>query len=148
MTRPKSNVPSYRKHRSGQARVTIIGRDYYRGPHGTKASKREYDRLIAEYLASGRSLSFGSDSDAMSMAMLMADYIRFAKKNYGTGTTSEWHRIKLALKPIVSLYSELQVIRFDQEEGLKTSPDTIPSLPLRSVRGDFAHWVAAPLLSR
>ena len=54
-------VPKYQKHRaSGQAVVTINGRDYYLGPHGTKASKVEYDRLITEWLSSGRSSSFGA----------------------------------------------------------------------------------------
>jgi hypothetical protein len=34
----------YRKHRaSGQAVVTLNGRDFYLGPHNTKASKLEYD---------------------------------------------------------------------------------------------------------
>ena len=61
MSRRKS-IPSYRRHSSGQARVTINGRDYLLGPHGTRASHREYDRLIAEYLASGRSSSFGVES--------------------------------------------------------------------------------------
>jgi hypothetical protein len=38
--------PSYRKHRaSGQAVVTIDGKDIYLGPHGTKASRNEYDRV-------------------------------------------------------------------------------------------------------
>ena len=45
---PNSNdrIPKYRKHRaSGQAVVTLNGRDCYLGPHGTKASQIEYDRL-------------------------------------------------------------------------------------------------------
>jgi hypothetical protein len=50
-----NSLSEYRKHSSGNARVTINGRDYLLGPRGTKASKREYDRLIAEYLATGRS---------------------------------------------------------------------------------------------
>ena len=57
----KDRIPEYRKHRaSGQALVTINGRDLYLGPHGTKASKVEYDRLVCEWLASGRSISFGA----------------------------------------------------------------------------------------
>lgn len=64
MPRLKDSLPKYRKHRaSGQAVVTLGGRDFYLGPHGTKASRREYDRLIAEYLASGRSPSFGRPAD-------------------------------------------------------------------------------------
>ena len=63
MPQPKSALPQYRKHSSGQARVTIDGRDHLLGPYGTKASKREYDRLIAEFLAGGRSSTFGAESD-------------------------------------------------------------------------------------
>ena len=49
MPRPKSPVPGYCKHKaSGQARVTINGRDYLLGPHGTKASKREYAKTEAQ----------------------------------------------------------------------------------------------------
>ena len=50
---PWSNnyLPKYRKHRaSGQAVVTLSGQDFYLGPHDTKASKLEYDRLIGEWL--------------------------------------------------------------------------------------------------
>ena len=44
--------PKYQKHRaSGQAVVTIDGRDIYLRPHGTTASKREYDRVLSEWLA-------------------------------------------------------------------------------------------------
>ena len=40
--------PRYRTHgASGQAIVTLSGRDYFLGPHGAKASKLEYDRLVA-----------------------------------------------------------------------------------------------------
>ncbi len=39
------SIPKYRKHRAtGQA--VCSGRDHYLGPHGTKASRLEYDRLI------------------------------------------------------------------------------------------------------
>jgi hypothetical protein len=56
-------LPKYRKHKaSGQAIVTLNGRDHYLGPHGTQASKREYDRLTTEWLANGRqSPTVGSD---------------------------------------------------------------------------------------
>jgi hypothetical protein len=48
-------VPSYRRHKqSGQAIVTLRGRDHLLGPYGTKASRAEYDRLIAEWVANGR----------------------------------------------------------------------------------------------
>lgn len=56
---PKLNgkLPTYRRHRpSGQAVVTLSGKDFYLGPWNTKASRAEYDRLTAEWLAAGRNL--------------------------------------------------------------------------------------------
>jgi hypothetical protein len=50
-------TPSYRLHKpSGQAVVTIAGKDFYLGRFGDPASKAEYDRLIAEWLTNGRRL--------------------------------------------------------------------------------------------
>ena len=54
---PRRNprTPSYRFDKpSGQAVVTLSGRDYYLGPHGTEVSKAEYDRLVAMWLAGNR----------------------------------------------------------------------------------------------
>jgi hypothetical protein len=57
MLRLTNTVPKYRKHKqSGQAIITLNGRDYLLGPHGTRASKIEYDRLIGEWLQHGRQL--------------------------------------------------------------------------------------------
>ena len=116
MARPKSLIPSYRKHSSGNARVTINGRDYLLGPHGTAASKREYDLIVAEYLASGRSDSFGLDSDRYTIAMLMSDYLRHAKNYYGTDVASDYHRIKLAIRQLKELYAELPAMNFGPEQ--------------------------------
>ncbi len=55
MPRLTNSSPRYCKHRSsGQAVVTIDGKDYYLGPWNTQASKAEYDRLIGVWLAGGR----------------------------------------------------------------------------------------------
>ena len=54
---PKLNdrFHKYRIHRpSGQAIVTLGGKDFYLGPHGTEASVLQYDRLIANWLSHGR----------------------------------------------------------------------------------------------
>ena len=54
---PKKGLPSYRLHkRSGQAVVTLNGKDHYLGKHKSKASYEEYDSIIAEYLANGKKL--------------------------------------------------------------------------------------------
>ena len=52
---PDTFIPAYRYHRSsGQAVVTLGGRDTYLGDYGTADSKQEYNRLIAEWIANGR----------------------------------------------------------------------------------------------
>jgi len=47
------SIPKYRKHwASGHAAVTLQGKEFYLGPWKSKASLVDYDRLIAEWLAS------------------------------------------------------------------------------------------------
>lgn len=54
---PSDHVPSYRKHKqSGQAVVTLSGRDHLLGPYGSAKSHRQYDQLIAEWMVAGRHL--------------------------------------------------------------------------------------------
>lgn len=91
MPRLSNSVPKYRKHRaSGQAAVTLGGRDIYLGPHGTKASKTEYDRLIGEWLASDRSPAFGVAIADITVGQLLVAYLRFAKLYYGEGKRGEY----------------------------------------------------------
>ena len=50
-----SQAPSYRRHKqSGQAIVTLSGRDILLGKHGTKESRDAYNRITAEWLAGER----------------------------------------------------------------------------------------------
>ena len=73
-------VPSYRRHKpTNQAVVTINGQDIYLGKWNTGASKAEYDRLIAEFLANGRRLP---DSNDRTVVELLAAYTRFARSYY------------------------------------------------------------------
>ena len=53
MNKLKENqVPSYRLHKqSGQAVVTLDGKDYLLGTYNSPTSKRAYQRLTAEWLA-------------------------------------------------------------------------------------------------
>ncbi|HUU70941.1 MAG TPA: hypothetical protein VM223_22860 [Planctomycetota bacterium] len=50
-------IPPYRLHKpSGRAIVTLAGRQIYLGRYGTEDSRREYERLIGEYLVNGHRL--------------------------------------------------------------------------------------------
>ncbi|MEO0531478.1 MAG: site-specific integrase [Planctomycetota bacterium] len=82
MPRLKNALPSYRKHRaSGQAVVTLSGVDHYLGRHGTKASRTLYDRLVAEWLASGRKAAAGGQ-EQLTVVELCSLYLRFAQGYY------------------------------------------------------------------
>src|SRR6476660_4364769 len=75
-------TPKYRQHKaSGQAIVTLEGRDFYLGPWRSKASRREYDRLTAEWLANHRHLPI-TQSDGLTIMELAAEYLRHANSYY------------------------------------------------------------------
>lgn len=79
---PSNHLPKYRKHKaSGQAVVTLNGIEHYLGPHGSKTSKTQYDRLIAEWLRRDRRLQ-PTDSDSITVVELCARYLRFATTYY------------------------------------------------------------------
>ena len=104
-----SRTPSYRLHKpSGQAVVTIDGRDFYLGRHGSDQSRAEYDRMIAEWLANGRRLpatvpGLGGD---LTVNEMLAAYLRHADSYYVKNgkPTVEPGNIRLAIRPLRLLY--------------------------------------------
>ena len=106
MPRLTNSVPKYRKHRaSGQAFVELSGHRHYLGPHGTKASKHEYDRLVAEWLAAGRSPTYGVPEAELSIGGFLVAYLTYAKRYYGDPARSEFANMVLAVRPLRELYS-------------------------------------------
>jgi len=94
-------APKYRKHKaSGQAVVTINGRDHYLGPWRSKASIADYDRLIAEWLSRGRDLK-PSSVDSITLIELLASYVTWAKTYYRE--SNELEHMKLAIRPLLDL---------------------------------------------
>ncbi len=118
MPRTRQNQPpSYREHRaSGQAVVTLGGKDIYLGPYGSQISKDEYDRVVAEWLANGRRLpaESGGPSDDIAVSELLAAYLQHAETYYVKDgkPTSELGLIKIAMKPLRSLYGRTLVSDF------------------------------------
>lgn len=97
-------LPKYRKHRaSGQAVVTLNGRDCYLGPHGTAASKREYDRLVGEWLAAGRQLPLNDDAAGPTIAELSLSYARHVR-DYYKGDAPRQHHISRAIRALRLAY--------------------------------------------
>ena len=103
----KKIVPKYRKHRAtGQAVVSIQGRDHYLGPWQSRASKAEYDRLIGEWLSAGRPTVADRQQCDLTIIELVASYWRFAGRHYikNGKQTSELGNVKDALRPVKKLY--------------------------------------------
>ena len=114
MPRLRNATPTYRKHKpSGQAVVTLGGRDHYCGPHGTRASHAEFDRLVGEWLANGRRpLAVAAD---LTVAELVARFWDHAQAYYRhpDGTpTSEQSGYKLAVGVLVRLYGRTPAADF------------------------------------
>ena len=112
MFKRRLKIPAYRLHKnSGQAVVTLGGRDFYLGPHGTKTSKNEYDRLVGEWLANGRQLPpslYGQGlGPALSVKQVAAGFWVHAQAYYQKDgrPTSEVTCIGTALRSLLNLYA-------------------------------------------
>lgn len=114
----KPRVPSYRFHKpSGNAVVTISGRDIYLGEHGTAASKEKYDRHISEWLAGGRLALAPSASgeNGLTIVELIARFMTHATMFYvrPDGTpTSEAKTLAAAMGPLKTLYGSTPAADF------------------------------------
>lgn len=110
MPRKKNAVPTYRKHSSGRARVTINGKDHLLpGKYDSPESRKAYGKLVSEYVASDAPSSFAG---FVSVAALLGDYYAYAEKYYGTGPESEYHRLRPILRATNELFGAMPVAEF------------------------------------
>jgi len=109
-------IPSLRRHKpSNRAVVTINGQDVYCGPWRSPEAKVEYDRIVSEWLANGRSLQrSGRSCPDLTITELIARYWRFAMGHYQRDgkPTAEIAKIRDALKPVERLYGETLAAEF------------------------------------
>jgi len=109
-------TPSYRRHKpTGQAVVTLNGKDHYLGRYGSAASKSEYNRLIGEWLTSGRQFPIKGATSDMTIAELIARHLPWVRGYYrrGDGTeTKEVNGFVRALRPLNHLYGPTPVKDF------------------------------------
>jgi hypothetical protein len=105
----ENRVPSYRLHRqSGQAIVTLGGRDILLGVHGSASSKSEYRRWIAEWIANGRRLV--PTSSNLTVSELIESFKTHAEDFYQT--SGEADNFRYALRPLHRLYGPTSVTDF------------------------------------
>ncbi len=115
-TLSKGRVPKYRQYRSsGQAVVTLDGRDFYLGLWRSTASRVEYDRLIGEWLPNGRHLPAPTNLVADLTIIEIADrYLQFATEYYVKDgrPTDTIHGIRRALAYLCELYGSQTAASF------------------------------------
>ena len=112
---PKTNIPNYRLHRaSGQAFVELGGRWFYLGRHGSKASREEYERRIAEYLGNNRKLPPSLTKTGISCRELAVRFLEWGEGYYvknGRQTETFGHH-KRAIAMLVKHYGHESVDNF------------------------------------
>ncbi len=110
-------LPAYRLHKpSGQAIVTLDGRDIYLGRHECAESKCAYQKTITEWIANGRRLADNGAQPGQrtTVSELIASYWRYAKTYYQKNgrPTSEQDWIRYAVKPLRHLYGRTNAADF------------------------------------
>ena len=115
MPKLTQSVPKYRRHRaSGQAIVTLNGVDHYLGPHGTRVSKNEYDRVVAEWLANGREIEVAAEE--ITVLELVVAFLKQAKGFYGGGTRGTYANLKRGMESLKRLYGRTKAVDFGPRE--------------------------------
>jgi integrase len=109
-------VPSYRHHKpTGQAVVTLSGKDHYLGQYSSQESRQRYARLLAEWEASNRSPTFGQAVETLTMAQVVLAFLDHAKPYYGEDST-EYDHLRRCTKPISELYPNFPARSFGPAE--------------------------------
>ena len=92
-------VPKYRLHKtSGKAVVSINGKDFYLGKHGTTASHQRYKELIADKWyppGSDPNPAISKLSDEVSVTKLAIEYAKYVKRKHAitrmSGIKCDWY---------------------------------------------------------
>ncbi len=106
-------APRYRKHKAtGQAIVTIDGRDFYLGKYRSAESREAYKRKIAEWIQHDGKLP--APKHSASVAELVVAYVQFASGYYRKDDkpTNEVRMIKSAIKIARELYGRTPAAEF------------------------------------
>jgi len=112
---PKTNIPNYRQHKAtGQAFVELGGRRFYLGKHGSKASREEYERRIAEYLGNGRKLPPTRTKTGISCQELAVHFLEWAEGYYVKNgeSTGTFDHCRNAVALLVKHYGHESVDNF------------------------------------
>lgn len=117
MPRKKNTFPNYptKPHKSGHARISVHGRDYYLGPWGSPESRQRYAQIVAQ-LADGGVVAGGSKELTVDGLL---DLWEIAAANRYQNGSREPAAFKAAAAPVRRLYGSAAAKDFDAR-ALKT----------------------------
>jgi integrase len=102
--------PKLSRHKaSGRAYVHLDGRDHYLGTYGSKEAKRNYDQLVAKWLAAGKDAPATCHDDVgPTLLELSVDYIKWAKIYYRKQgeVTSEYRLAQTVHRKFLKTYAD------------------------------------------
>ena len=108
-----THIPKYRRHSSGQARVTLNGKDHLLGPYNSAESTEAYRRLIAEWATAQGQFAPKKEKQPLLVNELILVYWKFAKGYYGfDGKHGDEYCLCDALKVVRSLYGRTPACDF------------------------------------
>jgi len=113
---PKTNVPSYLRHKAtDQAIVILRGKMFYLGKYKSKESRAKYNELIAEFLANNCKLPPTRTRKEITVDDLALKFLEWAEGYYvapnGKPTASYGH-CQIAMKPFIQHYDKKAVSEF------------------------------------
>jgi integrase len=142
-------APSYRRHRSsGQAIVSLprgdgTRRDVLLGRYGTKESRVEYARVIAEWEANGRRVPAPVTTSGPTVNELIVAFMEHADRYYRRpdGTlTNEYGDHVLTMRPLTALYGHTAAAAF--------GPLALEAVRKRMIGSDLARGTVNQRIGR
>ena len=110
MSYKRKQLPKYCLHKgSGQAYCRIAGDTHYLGKHGSDASRREYDRIMGEFIANGRQPF--RHPDEITVSQLIIRYLDHVETELNVGKARK-QGIALALRHLNEFWGKQPVSSF------------------------------------
>ena len=129
MTYTRKQLPAYCRHKpSDRAFVRIGGKMHYLGKYDSQASRQEYDRLIAEFIANGRQAVYSSEE--ILIEQLIVRFLMYIdrERNYSTGAKKTIQRV---LQMLNDFYGKQPVTLF--------GPTSLKSIRRRFIESGLAR---------
>jgi hypothetical protein len=105
-------LPKYCRHKgTGQAYVTLKGREVYLGCYNSPKSRERYDRLILEW----RQEHDHTECYSLTVGQLCMEFLGFAAEYYRSEDgepTTELQGFRYSLKPLCEMYRTVSVSEF------------------------------------